>query len=84
MRLRIIKDDSGEWIGQFPVGVYQCMMILPVSGSSYEIVWRPDVPTKMSGLMTAQYRAGRDALLGRFRKETGRTVAPFDEPPNVA
>lgn len=69
MRLRIIRGDSGDWIGQFPVGAYQCMMILPTSGSSYEIMWRPVVPTKMSGLMTAQYRAGRDTLLGRFRME---------------
>ena len=70
MRLRIIRDDSGEWIGQFSVGTYQCVIILSPSGSPCEVMWRPDVPTKMSALMSAQYRAGRDALLSRFRRET--------------
>lgn len=84
MRLGITRGDSGEWIGKFPVGVYHCMMILPASGSSYEVMWRPDVPMKMSLLMAAQYVAGRDALLGRFKEETGKAIVVVDELPNAA
>jgi hypothetical protein len=67
MKLRIIRGDRGEWIGQFPVGAYQCTMF--TFDSKYEVMWRPAAPIKMSGLMTVQYRAGRDAFLGHLEKD---------------
>jgi hypothetical protein len=61
-----------EWKNTFRVGNYTCAMTYDEEGIWAE--WTPEVPPALSDQGWAEYRAGRDALMGEVAAAIGNVV----------
>lgn len=63
----------------WPCGRYTCTLTLPTAKPGQpahcSIEWSPTVPTQLTKVELAQYRAGRDSALLELARIIGGTVA---------
>lgn len=53
---------------------FKCTMSMDASGGALKCEWAPRTPTRLSRQELADYRRGRDAMIGEFARITKQRI----------